>query len=60
MSSERVITAGEMDKMSPNERAAAVTAGTITDVAQLPEAFLSRVEARAAEWNQRLMTNRRA
>ena len=54
-----MITADEMDKMTPNQRAAAVVAGTITDLETLPPAFRERVERKAQEWNDRLSAERR-
>ena len=59
MAERRVITADEMDKMTPNQRAAAVVAGTITDLETLPPAFRERVERKAQEWNDRLSAERR-
>lgn len=43
----RIITAAEMDKMTPQERADAVTAGIVTDLSALDPIFRARVEARA-------------
>jgi hypothetical protein len=41
----KLISAEELDAMTPNERAAAVDACTVTDPAELPEAFRTRVFA---------------
>lgn len=59
MSERRVITADEMDKMTPNQRAAAVVAGTILDLGALPPAFRERVERKAKELNDRIAAERR-
>jgi hypothetical protein len=40
---DRVITAEEFDKMTPNERAAAVRAGIVTDWNEVPPEFRERV-----------------
>ena len=42
-----LITAAELDKMTPDQRAAAVTAGIVTDPAELPAAFRERIVATA-------------
>lgn len=44
---DRVITAEEFDKMTPNERAAAVRAGIVTDWNEVPSEFRERVIATA-------------
>jgi hypothetical protein len=47
MSNERrVVTAAEMDKMTPNERAEAVKAGVVRDLSVLDAAYLERLEQR--------------
>ena len=48
MERQRVITAEEMDRMTPNERAEAVRAGIVRDLSGLPPAFRQRIEERAA------------
>ncbi len=54
MGPERVITAGEMDAMSPDERATAVRAGEISSLEGLPDTLRQRALARAAELEERL------
>lgn len=44
---DRVITAAEFDKMTPNERAACFADGIVTDWEQVPEEFRERVVATA-------------
>ena len=51
-----VITAAEMDRMTPQQRADAVAAGVVTSWADLPEPFRSEVLAEA----RRLGEERRA
>lgn len=51
-----VITAAEMDRMSPQERADAVAAGVVTSWEDVPEPFRSEVLAEA----RRLGEERRA
>jgi len=43
----RIITAAEMDGMTPQERADAVNAGIVRNLDDLDPAFRERVEARA-------------
>lgn len=38
-----VLTPAELDQMTPNQRAAAVRAGVVTDLAQLPADFRRRI-----------------
>jgi hypothetical protein len=49
----RIITPAEMDKMTPQERADAVTAGTVTNWDEVPEPFRSVVLATASELGER-------
>lgn len=50
MSTERrLVTAADMDAMTPQERADAVAAGVVRDLAELDPAFRDRVERRARE-----------
>ena len=56
MPEQRIITAAEMDLMTPADRAAAVEAGTVTSLEDLPNAVRVRIEAKAAELRQRLRT----
>jgi len=51
----KLLNAADLDRMSPNERAAAVIARIVTDLAVLPKDFRNRVEATA----QRLAHERR-
>ena len=58
MSNERkIITAAEMDKMTPQERADAVRASVVTSLDDLDPAFRERVERRARELAQSLGTD---
>jgi hypothetical protein len=43
-----LITAAELDEMSPDERSRVVRERTVTDLDQLPPEFRQRVEATAA------------
>ena len=49
-----VVTAAELDEMSPTERAEAVRARVIDDLDQLPQSFRSRVEASARSLSNEL------
>lgn len=42
-----VLTAAELDELSPSERAQAVREGVVEDLDQIPEGFRRRVEATA-------------
>ena len=53
-----VISAGEMDRMTPNERAAIVDAGVLHSIDELPEPFRSRVLAKAVVLEQELQRTR--
>lgn len=53
-SSERVLSAAEMDQMTPTERAAAVDGSVVRDWAAVPAEFRHRIETTA----QRLMAAR--
>jgi hypothetical protein len=44
----RLITAAELDEMTPNERADALTERIVTDWDQVPAAFREQVEATGA------------
>ena len=44
----RLITAAELDEMTPNERAAALTERIVTDWDLVPAAFRAQVEATGA------------
>lgn len=44
---EKVWTAEELERMSPAERRELFESSIVTDLAQVPEAFLSRVRDRA-------------
>jgi hypothetical protein len=50
----RVITAEELDGMSPDERAQVVRDHIVTDLDQLPEGFRRRVEATAARLAEKI------
>jgi hypothetical protein len=50
----KIVTAAEMDLMTPAERAAVVDAGTITNFDDVPEPFRSRIIAKALEIEERL------
>jgi hypothetical protein len=43
MNTGRIVTAEELDPLSPNERAAAVDAHIVTSIEELPERFRIRV-----------------
>jgi hypothetical protein len=47
VSETHIITAAEMDRMTPEERAAAVCKGTILNRDELPKDFRRRIEERA-------------
>jgi hypothetical protein len=50
MSNERrVVTAAEMDKMTPNERAEVVKASIVRDHSTLDAAYRARIERRGRE-----------
>jgi hypothetical protein len=53
----RIITPAEMDKMTPQERADAVTAGIVRDLGALDPAFRARVEERARTIAESLPAN---
>ena len=58
MSSERkIITAADMDKVTPQQRADAVRASVVTNLEDLDPAFRERVERRAKELAQSLGTD---
>lgn len=48
MADREVITADDLDRMTPDQRAAAVRASIVTDWDQVPAEFRARVEATAA------------
>lgn len=50
----KVITAEELDAMSPDERARVVREHIVTDLDQLPDGFRRRVETTAARLAQQL------
>lgn len=50
----RLITAADLDEMSPDERARVVREHIVTDLDQLPDEFRQRVEATAARLAERL------
>lgn len=50
----RLITAEELDGMSPDERARVVREHIVTDLAQVPEGFRRRVETTAARLAEQL------
>lgn len=50
----KIITAAEMDKMTPQQRADAVDAATVTSWDDVPEPFRSHVLAEAKELGARL------
>jgi hypothetical protein len=50
----KVITAEELDAMSPDERAQVVREHIVTDLDHLPEAFRQRVETTAARLAEQL------
>jgi hypothetical protein len=45
----KIITAAEMDRMTPQERADAVNAGIVRNLDDLDPAFRARVEERARD-----------
>jgi hypothetical protein len=45
----KIVTAAEMDLMTPNERAAVVEAGIVRNLDDVPEPFRSRIIAKAHE-----------
>ena len=53
-----VISTGEMDRMTPNERAAIVDAGVLHSIDELPEPFRTRVLAKAVVLEQELQRTR--
>ena len=53
----RIITAAEMDRMSPQERADAVRASVVANLDELDPAFRARVERRARELARALGTD---
>ena len=58
MSRERkIITASEMDRMTPQERADAVRASVVSSLDDLNPTFRERVERRAKELAQSLGTD---
>ena len=50
----KVITAEELDAMSPDQRAQVVREHIVTDLAHLPEAFRQRVESTASRLAEQL------
>ncbi|MCA1697253.1 MAG: hypothetical protein LC749_22465 [Actinobacteria bacterium] len=54
--SPRVITAAQLDAMSPDERARVVREHIVTDLDELPEGFRRRVETTAARLAEQLRT----
>jgi hypothetical protein len=50
---DQVITAAELDEMTPAQRQAVFDASIVTDVDTLPAAYLARLRASAAELSQR-------
>ena len=50
----KIVTAAEMDYMTPAERAAVVEAGTVKSLDDVPEPFRSRIIAKAHEVEARL------
>lgn len=52
--SPEVITAAQLDAMSPDERARVVREHIVTDLDELPEGFRRRVEATAARLAEQL------
>jgi hypothetical protein len=52
--SRKVITAAEMDKMTPQQRADAVDAGIVRDWSQVEPDFRTRIEDRARQLAQQL------
>jgi hypothetical protein len=54
MASTPIITVAEMDRMTPDERAAAVRKGTILNLDELSEDFRRRIEERAVLAAERL------
>ncbi|HEX4981987.1 MAG TPA: hypothetical protein VFV63_09825 [Ilumatobacteraceae bacterium] len=52
--SRKVITAAEMDKMTPQQRADAVDAGIVRDWSQVEPDFRNRIEDRARQLAQQL------
>lgn len=50
----RLITAEELDAMSPDERARVVREHIVTDLGQLPEDFRQRVESTAGRLAEQL------
>lgn len=48
MSAEELWTAEQLEKLSPAERDEIIRAGIVTDLAQVPDNFLKRVQANVA------------
>jgi hypothetical protein len=55
-----VVTAAEMDRMTPLERAAAVDASVVRDWGQVPDAFRREVEATARRLSASLRAAQRS
>ena len=53
----RLITAADMDRMSPQERADAIDASLVTNWDDVPEPFRSEVLATARDLGRRLRTD---
>ncbi|MCB0980024.1 MAG: hypothetical protein R2694_09025 [Ilumatobacteraceae bacterium] len=53
MEERKFISAADMDRMTPNERAEAVNASICRSWDEVPEPFRSKVRARAVELAQR-------
>ena len=49
MTARKLWTAEELEKLSAAERAEIIRAGIVTDMSQVPEAFLERVRANVRE-----------
>ena len=50
----KIVTASEMDLMTPNERAAVVEAGIVRNLDDVAEPFRSRIIAKAHDLEERL------
>ncbi len=53
---DRIITATELEKMTPQERSEVIDAAVVTDWAEVPESFRAEIDATA----RRLGEQRRA
>ena len=55
--SRKIITAAEMDAMTPQQRADAIDAGLVLDWADVPEDFRAHVQRRVKLLDEQLHSN---